>query len=148
MPIAVSVECEPTPFSAYTEPFEQPFVMGDTPRDLTPKEEATGWGYVEFKAKGAKKRARRRMGKKAEEDHEHEEGECVSIQRVWLRAGEHKSGQLAATKDPKPVPHSKNEKMLSWRAMPTTSSYDIMANPQYGELLAACPFFDQVSCEL
>jgi hypothetical protein len=143
VPVEIDKECEPIPFSAYTEPFEQVFTEGAHPRELTKKEESTGWGYVERKAKGAKRRRKRLMGKKAKDDGEEEGGASTSIVRVWLKGGQHKSGQRVASKITKPVKHTSNEKMLTWRAMPNLASYDIMANPKYGRLLVDCPYFDE-----
>jgi hypothetical protein len=130
----MAIDMEDTPFSAYTEPFEQCFVGGATVRELSKKEEKCGWDVIEEKSK--QKQARRRKDKG-------NESATKSIVRLWLRAGMHKSGQLMSSKHPKALPHSQNERMLTWRAMSTLASYDIMANPKYGRLLGGCPFFDE-----
>jgi RNA recognition motif-containing protein len=138
-----AIDLEQTPFSAYTEPFEQCAVDGTTVRTLSKKEEDTGWEEVEENAKEKKKKKKKADIRREGKDEVDDEGACVSIVRVWMRGGQHNSGQLVNSKATKSVVHNQGERMLTWRAMPTLASYDIMANPKYGRLLEDCPFFDQ-----
>ena len=58
--------------------------------------------------------------------------------------GEHKAGMSVASggwRENK-VKHKPGEKMRTWRAMPTTASYNIMCSKRYGTLLADSPYFD------
>jgi RNA recognition motif-containing protein len=144
-----AIDLEDTPFSAYTEAFEQCAVDGAGLRTLSKKEEAAGWESVEGNVSGSKKKKKKKKKKQAKKkttggEEADDEGACVSIVRVWMRGGEHKSGQLVSSKVMKLQGHNQGEHMLTWRAMPTLASYDIMANPKYGRLLADCPFFDEI----
>ena len=100
------------------------------------------------KEDGSKRRRRRR--KKVAHIGEDEDGgdskddESTSIVRKWHKHGEHKAGMSMTTGGFREhmVKHKPGEKMLTWRAMPTTASYNIMCSKRYGTLLADSPYFD------
>jgi hypothetical protein len=109
------------PICAYTEAFERRVGEDDALKPLAFRDLEAGWRHV--KVDSGKSRGQT----------------CVI--RIWIKDGKHLSG--CGEHKGKLINHKKGDRMLTWRAMPTLASYDILANPLYRQFLANSVYFNE-----